>query len=249
MAISCLLCLGGTFCWTAPECRAAPSAAQLRSAAEAHDAMGKACERQGHLPEAAAEYQEAVSLQPHWTDAYLDLAWALKAEGRFPAGERVMREAVRVNPSSSDCWYGLGDMLLEQRRYAESLAPYRQSVRLNPSQWMGDRRLNAVCARLGRWPEAIRAGLAWSRLLPASAEAHDALSYAYESSGNDTAGAAHSRLALKLDPDDVLAHDNLGCALARQGHRAQAHALWQWVLAHDRGPTAADARQMLAKYP
>ena len=237
---------------------AMPSALQL---AEAHDAAAKQYDRQRRLPEAASEYGQVIRYQPHWSEGYMGLAWDLRDAGRPQDGERVLRDALRVNPKSSDCWYCLGDMLLEQRRTADSIAPFLKSVQLNPSLWMGYYQLGGVYSMTGQWRSAMVVHRAWIRRQPGAVDAHDGLAYEYEQSGNGQAAAAEYRQALKLDPGDPLAADNLGCLLAKQGRRAEAHQLWQRVLAHpnaghvhpdgtrhDEG-VIADVRQMLVKYP
>ena len=237
---------------------AAPTALQL---AEAHDAAAKQYERQRRLPEAAAQYQQVIRDQPHWSEGYMGLAWSLRDTGRPQEGERVLREALRVNPKSSDCYYCLGDMLLEQRRTADSIAPFLKSVQLNPNLWMGYYQLGGVYGMTGQWRNALIVHRAWVRRQPGAVDAHDGLGLDYQMLGDNRSGAAQYRMALKLDPADPLAHDNLGCILAASGRRAEAHTLWQWVLVHpDAGHVhpdgtrhnesiAADVRQMLAKYP
>lgn len=241
-------------------CSAAWAAPGVLQLAEAHDAA-KHYEQQRRLPEAAAEYQQVIRYQPHWSEGYLGLAWALRDEGRPQDAEQVLREAVRVNPHSADCWYGLGDMLLEQRRTADSIASFLKSVHLNPSLWRGYYQLGGVYAMTGQWRNVLVVDRAWVRRQPQAADAHDGLGYGYEQCGDSRAAAAQYRQALKLDPYDPLAADNLGCILAKQGQRAEAHQLWQRVLAypsaghvHPDGTShseavIADMRQMLVKYP
>ncbi len=238
--------------------RAAPGALPL---AEAHDAAAKRYEQQRRLPEAAAEYQQVIRYQPHWSEGYMGLAWALRDEGRPQDAEQVLREAVHVNPKSAECYYGLGDMLLEQRRTADSIAPFLKSVQLNLKLWMGYYQLGGVYSMTGQWHNSLIVDRAWAHRQPGAADAHDGLGYGYEQSGNSQAAAAQYRQALKLDPYDPLAADNLGCILAKSGHRAEAHQLWLRVLAHPSAShmhpdgtshseaTIADVRQMLVKYP
>ncbi len=237
---------------------AAPGALQI---AEAHDAAAKQYEQQRRLPEAAAEYQQVIRYQPHWSEGYMGLAWALRDESRPQDAEQVLREAVRVNPKSAECYYGLGDMLLEQHRTADSITPFLKSVQLNPRLWMGYYQLGGVYAMTGQWHNSLIVDRAWARRQPGAVDAHDGLAYDYEQSGSSRAAATEYRLALHLDPYDPLAADNLGCILARQGHRAEAHQLWQRVLTHPSAghlhpdgtlhseETIADVRQMLVKYP
>ena len=73
---------------------AAPSALQT---AEAHDAAARQYEQQRRLPEAAAEYQQVIRYQPHWSEGYTGLAWALRDEGRPQDAEQVLREAMSAS--------------------------------------------------------------------------------------------------------------------------------------------------------
>ena len=152
-------------------------------------------------------------------------------------------------------------MLLEQNRTADSIAPFLRSVQLNPKLWMGYYQLGGVYAMTGQWQNAVTVDRAWLRRQPGAVDAHDGLGYGYEQCGSSRDAAAQYRQALALDPYDPLAADNLGCILARSGHRAEARRLWLWVLAHPGAghvhpdgtshseATIADVRQMLIKYP
>ncbi len=66
--------------------------------------------------------------------------------------------------------------------------------------------------------------------------------------GQSEACARECREALRINPNDALAHENLGDALIEMGHKEEARAEWQRVLELDNGQIAQEAREMLAKH-
>jgi hypothetical protein len=63
------------------------------------------------------------------------------------------------------------------------------------------------------------------------------------------ATARECREAIRINPTDALAHENLGDELVELGQKPEARAEWQLVLQIDRGQNAREAREMLAMYP
>jgi tetratricopeptide (TPR) repeat protein len=61
--------------------------------AEAHTLMGGLLARKRQLPEATAEYQEAIRLRPDFARARLDLASVLAAQGDMKGAIQQLREA------------------------------------------------------------------------------------------------------------------------------------------------------------
>jgi serine/threonine protein kinase/tetratricopeptide (TPR) repeat protein len=100
--------------------------------ADAHVAMGQTHVLQYDYSRAAAEFREAIRLEPANGFAWDQLAWALGYEQPPEAveGERAAREAIRLLPSLPQAQYHLGRALLLQQRYQDAAAAFHRSTEL-----------------------------------------------------------------------------------------------------------------------
>jgi tetratricopeptide (TPR) repeat protein len=81
---------------------------------------GIALARLGQTSEAAAEYHEAIRLDPHFEDAYRNLGFLQWAERQFDQARGTLQLAVELNPSDSFAHYYLGRVQLDARLYVEA---------------------------------------------------------------------------------------------------------------------------------
>jgi TolB-like protein len=100
--------------------------------AEARVAMGQTYVLQYDYSRAAAEFREAIRLEPENGFAWDQLAWALGYEQPPEAleSEKIAREAIRLLPSLPQAQYHLGRALLLQQRYQEAAAAFHRSSEL-----------------------------------------------------------------------------------------------------------------------
>jgi tetratricopeptide (TPR) repeat protein len=94
--------------------------------------MGQTYVLQYDYSRAAAEFREAIRLEPENGFAWDQLAWALGYEQPPEAleSEKTAREAIRLLPSLPQAQYHLGRALLLQQRYQEAAAAFQRSSEL-----------------------------------------------------------------------------------------------------------------------
>ena len=88
--------------------------------------------KQGHVKEAVALMQQAVTQYPERASAWLVLGKALVQAGDATAAERALRRAVQLEPDSVAARTELGSALFAQTKYPEAEASYREALRINP---------------------------------------------------------------------------------------------------------------------
>ena len=93
-----------------------------------HNNLGLAWQDERKLPEAIAEFREAIRLEPNFAPPHSNLAWALVQSPKRPRDD-----------------------------YNEGLAHARKAVELEPKNRDGYRTLALVEYRLGHWPESLGA--------------------------------------------------------------------------------------------
>ncbi len=169
----------------------------------------------GHLPDAIAEYEEALRIAPNYPEAHFNLGAAL-IMSRDPSvvGQAIAeyQTAIRLRPGYAEAHNNLGNALARTPgRMDEAMAEFRTALRIRPEMAAAHLGLgNAFAHTPGRIEDAV----------------------------------SEYQAALRLDPDYVEAHFNLGNALLEiPGREADAEAQYQTVL--QLRPDLEPARQML----
>ncbi len=102
--------------------------------AEAQVTLGGFEARLGRPDVAEAAFRAAISLQPQFAPAYVNLADLLRATGRDAEGEQVLRGALAVLPALGrpPVQHALGLQLVRAKRYADALVWLRLSAEAAP---------------------------------------------------------------------------------------------------------------------
>jgi protein O-mannosyl-transferase len=131
--------------------RADEAVAELRLAARllpespiTHNNLGNALAEAGRFPEALAEYQIALRIDPHYADAAANLT-RVQAQMRYAAGLELanagklaaavpeFEAALRLRPDLAEAHNNLGVVLSQlPGRHADAIAHFREALRLRP---------------------------------------------------------------------------------------------------------------------
>lgn len=106
--------------------------------------------------EALRAYAEALSLDPRFWDAQVNLGRLLQLAGRTDEAIEHYRLALRGGTSDPTAAFNLGTALEEQGDWAQAVAAYRHAVRIDPG--FGDAHFNLarLYEQLGRRGAALR---------------------------------------------------------------------------------------------
>jgi protein O-mannosyl-transferase len=223
--------------------------ARLPGNARAHNNLGyELSGRPGRLDEAAAQFEEAVRLDPAYADARTNLGNALDSLGRPREAIAQYEEALRLEPGLAEAHYNLGRVLQTlPGRLNDSIGQYREALRLEPDYAEAHFGLGSALEGLpGRLDEAVAQLGEALQLRPDYAQAHDNLGVALSAMPGRSADAiSHFREALKLKPDYAEAHFNLGFALETLPGRLD-EAVGHYEEAVRLRPGYVDARANLA---
>ena len=171
------------------------------------------------LPEAIAEYQAALRIEPDFAEAHTNLGNALaQTPGRLPEAIAEYQAARRIRPDLAAVHYNLANTLARMSgRLPEAIAEYQATLRIRPDDADAhDALANALAQTPGRLPEAIAEYQAALRIQPDRAEVHFNLANALvQTPGRLPEAIAEYQAALRSQPDFVEAHVNLANTLAR----------------------------------
>ena len=99
---------------------------------EAHMNIGLIYAELGRFPEAEAQYDTAMRLEPSFIPAFVNLADLYRMEGRDADGETLLRSALEISPESGDVYHALGLLLVRQNKIPEAMDAFEESVKLSP---------------------------------------------------------------------------------------------------------------------
>ena len=95
--------------WIAPAQAGCEDAVKLGNAGAAgHVCLGLIDDGTGHSPEAAAEFQLALGLEPTNEDAAIGLALAYEHEGKITEAEKAYQQAIQSHPNSRFSYNSFG---------------------------------------------------------------------------------------------------------------------------------------------
>jgi Tetratricopeptide repeat len=164
-------------------------------------------------------YQKAVTLNPGYTQAWLDLGTAYETDGNTAAAQDAFLRAKKTYPASAEVAWRYGNFLLRQGTLPEAFAELRLALQADP------RRAGAVFSRAYRADPDIDAIL--SDLLPPLPAVYvDAIAEAVDSQQLAVAQTMWMRL-MKLNPHlQLWQFEKFVVALQAHGDYDAARQVW-----------------------
>ena len=118
--------------------------------------------RRQRLPEAIANYEKLLQLQPHLAMAHAELGIVYAATGRKFDGQAHLKTAMELDPNDLVAPGMLGWLEFLDGRMAEAAEYYRRTVEIDPWSIKANQMLGRCLAKLGLWQEAVQA---WEQAL------------------------------------------------------------------------------------
>ena len=192
-------------------------AARLKPAdAEIRSNLGYALFQSGRTREAMAQYQAALVLKPDSVEAHNNLGLAWFSLGDVRQALPQYEAARRLDPQNTGVLDNLGNALLQSGRAEEALRCFRQALAAGP----GPAILHYDFARALAPTDEAAAEAQYRQALaldPNLVEAHNNLGSLLARQGRLQEATGHFEAALRLDPDDPNARQNLALIEGRTG--------------------------------
>lgn len=100
-------------------------------------------------------YEQAVTKDPSYMDAWNSLGWTYNNLKRYDKAEAALRKALALNPSARYAHNNLGRALEGQKKLNESIPEYEKEIELNPKDPWAPENLGRVYVLLGQFEKAI----------------------------------------------------------------------------------------------
>jgi serine/threonine protein kinase/tetratricopeptide (TPR) repeat protein len=210
--------------WIAPAQSSCTDAVKLGNAGTAgHICVGHIDAGTGHYPEAAAEFQLALGLEPTNEEAGVGLAHAYERDGKITEAEKAYQQDIQAHPNSRYSYNAFGQFYTSRNQYEKALEMYQKVIAIAP-EWYGTYvNVGAIYSNMGQYEKAIDP-LKKSIAIRPSYAGYDNLGAAYYGLNNFADAAAAFEEATKLDPQQYVTWGNLGAALYYGGKKEQALA-------------------------
>ncbi len=123
--------------------------------AQPHFRLGIIYAQRGLTDEAAAEYREAIRLDPGYVKSYLNLGAVLSETGRTNEAMDVFRSALRRNPAYASARINLAMVLKGAAEFERALSQIDTVLAAEPQNAMALKERGLILYRAGRGEEAV----------------------------------------------------------------------------------------------
>ena len=188
-----------------------------RASSQTEHERGFSLHCQGLVQQAEPFYRTALSLDPDFKEAWMNLGLAAFSLGRTEEAQACQREALRLDPESPDAHNNLGMIHYATGHLAEAESCFRAALRLDSAQANATLNLGSVRQLLGYVDEAeglFRRALALG-VDPVRANSNLALALMEQVRPEEAEQCCRQALAIK--PGSAEARANLALALLMMG--------------------------------
>jgi len=110
-----------------------------------------------HYKEALAAFEQAIRLDPNYTNAYNGKGSILYYLDRYEEALAAFEQAIRLDPNNTISYTDKGSILYYLNRYGEALTAYEQAIRLDPNNANAYYGKGSTLDALKRYQEAKQA--------------------------------------------------------------------------------------------
>jgi Flp pilus assembly protein TadD len=224
--------------------------AELRQATagdpKAYYSLGMTMAEDGKADEAVEQLRQFVSKEPMLLEvvsARETMGRLLLRQGKSAEAEEQFRELVRMRPADANAHGLLADALFKEGKFEEAIPHYQQILKAKPNFVDVITNLGISSIAIGRVEEAI-AYFRQAAEIDHSGATERNLARALLQKQAYQEAVLHAQSAVSLTPDDAVAHDELGAALAGLGRLDAAVLEFRRSLQLD--PSDPEVREHLA---
>jgi tetratricopeptide (TPR) repeat protein len=211
------------------------------SNARAHYDLGVRWLQLGKVPEAKAEFGEALRLAPDYADALVNLGNILLGEGRTGEAIADYGKAIGFKPGSAEAHDDLGIALAAAGRPDRAVGEFQEALRIRPDFAGAYCHLGNVLGAAGRLDEAVADYRQALRINPGDPAAHAGFGALLADAGRVPDARTEYEAAVRLDSSIPETHYNLANLLAQAGSLPEAIAQYGEAVRLRPGYTEAHA--------
>jgi tetratricopeptide (TPR) repeat protein len=172
--------------------------------------------------EAIELFSRAISINPGYRDALVNLAGAMRSQGNTAEAIRYFEKALEAAPGDNPIRLNLAILLQAEGKLDRAEIHYAKAAEAEPGNIAAVYNLGTVLQAQGKCADAIRAYERAIALKPDFVEALCNLATVHATERNNAAASKWYRWALTLDPSLSIANQNMVSMLEADGRLAEA---------------------------
>ncbi len=169
---------------------------------EAHLDLALLSAREKQYGKAESQLRDALSLEPSFAPAAVNLADLYREMGRDADGERVLDDAIAHSPGNASLQHALGLLLIRQGQRHEAAQHLAAAARLDPSNARFAYTYALALDDAGQTGTAINVLEAEVERHPYDGDSLAALAGYYGKTGNPRRGMIYANRLIELEPDN-----------------------------------------------
>ncbi len=175
-----------------------------------------------HWQDSFSLFEHALAVTTESSVAQLQLGSAYLAAGDADAAERHFARAAAISPDWTPAQVGLADARAARGDLSGAIAAYERELTRHPGQPLAAGRYGLALLRAGQSEKALQPLAIAAAGQPTSAGLYSALAVAQQENGLTRDAIASNRTALRLDPGERRAANNLAWLLATRADASLA---------------------------
>ena len=160
----------------------------------------------GDLNDAAACFEQALTLAPHYAEAHYNLGNVFSAQGKLDDAVACYQRALALGPDRPDFQNGLGNALRDQGKLEPAMACCERALALMPDYADAHYNLGNIFGDQGKLDDAVACYQRALGLRPDYADAHTNLIVTFRDQGRIDDAMACCKRALAFHPDSADTH-------------------------------------------
>src|SRR6516165_8581952 len=194
---------------------------------QSHFKLGEILAQRGDLAKVTENFQAALRINPHNTDAHAGLGFAFAIQGRLTEALEQFDDALRIAPRFSRAHTGLGLVFARQGKLSEASDHFRRALESAAGDAQAHFYLGLILKKRGQWGEAAAHFRQAAQADPNSEQAQYQWGLALAEEGKLAEATDHLRAAVRINPRSAEAHRSLAEVLMRQGRSDEAEEQFQ----------------------
>jgi tetratricopeptide (TPR) repeat protein len=183
---------------------------------------------QGEFEDAAACFEQAITLKPDYFDAHNNLAYIYRAQGKLDATAACYERAITLRPDRADLHHELGCAFRDLGKLDAAVECYQRTLALNSNFAEAHYNLGNVFGDQGRLDDAIKCYERALTLRADYADAHTNLTITLRDQGRVEDAMACCQRALAVDPDSAVANFCDGFLRLLTGDFVEGWPKYEW---------------------
>jgi protein O-mannosyl-transferase len=196
--------------------------------------VGVAEAEQGHMDNAAAYYRRAISENPRYVSARLNLGNVLRQQGQYSAAIVEYQGVIALEPKNPAAWMNLGNVYQQLGSLKGAKTAYESAVAADPRSSSAVINLGTVLQRLGDLPHAQLQYEEAIRLSPAQPAAYCDLGILLFQRGEIESAVRTLNKAIEIDPSNDQAYLDLAIIYQHEHRYALAAEMYRLRTVHQR---------------